>query len=316
MTTLFKRIFKLSAYLILILSLAGSLLVAALIGYNNRNVDRPSQEEMRAALEKTIVWMESNEQAILEVDNPILWYRVKLAAEITGDSRLKNIYSQYEKIFSDQDYRYQRLWMPLFKDDSRADLQYEDVEQAVEYVKHWMYALHCAQDLLQAPEIAAQNEINYCGSWYLFNTTCTAHQMTAILFLKKNDCGDTRELDKTISALQARLVNLLTYDARVVDIYLQRAYKLAESGAPELIKPVWLRRILDAQQPDGGWANFEPLIYVGNNQYLGLGRADSRTGNPRGKSSMKGVSIGEVHSTFHATVQSLMLLTLLVEPES
>lgn len=299
-------------YILLASMLVGLLIAVGFIAYNNRSVDAPSREELSVSLERSIVWMENNENEILGVNNPILWYKVKSVAEATDNSRLKKLYSLYQKKFNQRAYEYQRLWSPLFEPGSKAYLQLEDIAHWRGYVRHWMYALHCSEVLGESPEIAAQNYANYCGDAYLFNVTCTAHQMTAILFMKKNNCGEAKQIDETISQLQARLVNLMTFDPRVVDIYMQRALKLAESGKSSLIKAVWLRRILDAQLPDGGWANFQPLIYVGDNKYIGFGHASSRTGNPRGASGGKGLSLGEVHSTFHATAQSFMLLSLIL----
>lgn len=314
MPLVLKNIIRVAVFLPLSLLAVGLLIVVGVIGYNNRTVDPPSREELSASLEKSIVWLENNRQAVLGVYNPILWYRVKAAAGITQDSRLSELYSLYEQQFFASSYRERRLWMPLFVPGARADLRNDDVTGMVEYLSHWMYALHCSEELGIMPNIAAQNDAAFCGKsyLYLFNTTCTAHQMTGMLFLKKNGCADAAQVDATIAALQERLVNLLTFDTRVVDIYMQRALKLAESGGADLIKPVWLRRILDAQQPDGGWANFEPLVGIGSGRYIGFGHASSRTGNPRGDGSTRGLSVGEVHSTFHATAQSLLLLTLLV----
>jgi hypothetical protein len=292
----------------------GVLIVVSIIGYNNRAVAMPSREEFSDSLEKSIVWLENNKQAVLDVYNPILWYRVKEAAEITRDTRLKDLYSLYEQRFFTGSHQGRRLWMPLFVPDARAGLRDEDVTDMPQYLSHWMYALHCSEALGAMPTIAAQNDAAFCGKsyLYLFNTTCTAHQMTGMLFLKQNGCADAAQVDATIATLQERLVRLLTFDARVVDIYLQRTLKLAESGRVDLIKPVWLRRMLDAQQPDGGWANFDPLVSIGNGRYIGFGHASSRTGNPRGDGSSRGLSVGEAHSTFHATAQSLLLLSLLV----
>ena len=292
----------------------GVLTVAGFIAYNNRPVDPPSRAELSASLEKSIVWLENNKRAVLAVDNPILWYRVKTAAEITGDERLRALYSSYERRFLAGSHTKRRLWAPLFVPGSKADLRSEDVTDMPEYMQHWMYAMHCSEELAAVPSIAAQNAVDFCGTsfHYLYNTTCTAHQVTGMLFLKKSGCANPAQVDATIAGLRNRLVNLLTFDARVVDIYLQRALKLAELGNADLIKPVWLQRILRAQQPDGGWANFEPLVPVGNGRYIGFGHASSRIGKPRGEENTKGLSIGNAHSTFHATMQSLLLLTLLV----
>jgi hypothetical protein len=104
-----------------------------------------------------------------------------------------------------------------------------------------------------------------------------------------------------VAALQSRIVGQLTWDPRVVDVYVQRVLMLVESGAVERVKPVWLQRVLAAQQPDGGWAGVDPLLELGSEFSLGLG--------PRG------FTLSPPRSDFHASAQGLLLLSLLVHPE-
>jgi hypothetical protein len=42
-------------------------------------------------------------------------------------------------------------------------------------------------------------------------------------------------------------------DVVVKDVYLQRVMMLMWYGDPASVKPIWLRRVLMAQQADGGW---------------------------------------------------------------
>lgn len=293
----------------------GILLVAGFLINNNHSTDPISHSELSSALEHTIVWMDNNEESILKVGNPILWYRIKHVAELTQDERLKRLFNKYKSRYlsfqSKSGYSSSRIWKPLFYPSTRLKVYPREVESLPAYLKHWIYALHCADNLAEDTLILEQNDADYCGANYLLAPTCTAHQVSGVLFLLKNKCIDSKQVEMTIAELQTHLVNLLRYDPRVVDIYVQRALKLAESGAPELLEDIWLRRILNAQLSDGGWANFDPVIPLGNDTYLGFGYANSRTGIPKGTSLVRSISIGEVHSTFHATTQGLMLLALL-----
>lgn len=65
----------------------------------------------------------------------------------------------------------------------------------------------------------------------------------------------------------------LTWDVRVVDVYLQRVLMLVDSGARSRVKPVWLSRVLKAQSKDGGWSAFQALIQVGPELAMGFSSA-------------------------------------------
>jgi hypothetical protein len=54
--------------------------------------------------------------------------------------------------------------------------------------------------------------------------------------------------------------------------------------------------LLDAQQPDGGWSSFMPLLALGGGRYLGTSRL---------------LTIGTPRSNFHMTAQGVLLFTLL-----
>jgi hypothetical protein len=86
----------------------------------------------------------------------------------------------------------------------------------------------------------------------------------------------------------------------VVDVYMQRVLMLVKSGAGGLVKPVWLQQLIDAQQPDGGWSGFMPLVPVGGGRSIGTNRL---------------LSIGAPRSDFHITAQGILLFALLTNPQ-
>ena len=89
------------------------------------------------------------------------------------------------------------------------------------------------------------------------------HQLVEIRLLQRSECGDPAQLDDTVLQLQQRITRQLLLDPRVVDAYMQRVLMLVESGAGALAKPIWIWKLVDAQQPDGGWSTFEPLLPLG-----------------------------------------------------
>ncbi|MGD8843757.1 MAG: hypothetical protein PVJ83_09815, partial [Gammaproteobacteria bacterium] len=108
-------------------------------------------------------------------------------------------------------------------------------------------------------------------------------------------------LKNSIESLQKRLHTQLSLDPRVVDVYMQRVLMLVESGAAASVKPVWLQRLIDAQQPDGGWSSFMPLIPVGGGRYIGTQRL---------------LTISTPKSDFHMTAQGVLLFALLTTPQT
>lgn len=71
--------------------------------------------------------------------------------------------------------------------------------------------------------------------------------------MQRNGCGDAAGLQQLPGFLQDRIEREVTWDSRVTDAYLQRVLMLLESGAADRVEPVWVARILDAQNADGGW---------------------------------------------------------------
>jgi hypothetical protein len=79
---------------------------------------------------------------------------------------------------------------------------------------------------------------------------------------------------------------------------MQRVLMLVESGAKELVKPIWIRHLVNAQRIDGGWASFDPLIPLTGDRYFGYGaKFFTVKKSPR--------------SDFHMTAQGVLLFSML-----
>ena len=283
--------------------LTGSVLAAlvlAVVGYgylvwqNNRAMAFPDPSRLQASFEKSIAWLENNQLSILETTNPMLWYMIQQAAELSHDPRLKELFQRYEQ-------RYLRAahdnrWRPLFYPGTWVPVKFEDIASWPYYNWHFMYAVTCDRELQMVPEIAAQNLPEFCDQRRL-SPACVTHQLMGIRLLQDRDCADAAQLSNTAERLQQRIQRQLTWDPRVVDVYLQRVLMLAESGAIDTIKPAWLQNVMDAQQPDGGWGGFDPRVPVGGGHYLGFG--------PRG------LGLRRPQSDFHATAQGVLLFSIL-----
>jgi len=283
-------------------SLAGLLLLALLGAYlawdNNRPATMPEQSRLESALENSIQWLTDNRTSVLDNGNPMLWYMVEQAAELSGDQRLTDLFGTYRARYLEG--RSGNIWRLLFYPKTWLPVRWQDISAFPDYNQHFVYAMTCDRELAQIPEIAAQNAPDFCDSHPL-RPACATHQMMGALLLKRSACGDPKELDQLVRALQQRIHRQLTWDPRVVDVYMQRVLMLAASGASKTVKPIWVQRLLDAQQPDGGWSGFMPLIPVGGQRFIGIDQ-------------LPGVRAPK--SDFHMTAQGVLLLTLLTHPGS
>ena len=284
-----RKIFRGVGFIIVLLFLA----YAYETWENNKSVKEPDQVQIQATLEKAIVWLEQNHDKVLADANSVLWNMIRQAAEITNDQRLKSLFAAYELRYL-EDRR--NIWRPLFYPGIWVPVRFEDIAGLPDYNLHFIYAILCDRELGDVPEIAAQNDPAFCNKHPL-RPACATHQLMGIRFLQRSECGDAKQLDDAVDQLQQRIRKLLIMDPRVVDVYMQRVLMLVESGASDMVKHVWVRNLVDAQQADGGWSPFEPLVPLMGGRYFGYGS--------------KFFSIEPPRSTFHTTAQGILLFSLL-----
>ena len=74
---------------------------------------------------------------------------------------------------------------------------------------------------------------------------------------------------------------------------------LVDSGAYEQLKPVWIKRVLHAQNDDGSWDDLHPVISLGGGNVLAHTSTLPRISKPK--------------ADFHATDQAIWLSSFLVE---
>jgi len=74
---------------------------------------------------------------------------------------------------------------------------------------------------------------------------------------------------------------------------------LVDSGAYRNVKPIWINNILEAQNKDGSWDDFHPILHFGNDKVLAY-------------TSML-PKIQKIKADFHTTAQAIWLLSMLLE---
>lgn len=262
---------------------------------NNKQAEWPTEKKIDKALVKSIDWLHEKKSFIEQKHNPGLWWMLKEASDITDKPELIEIYTDYKRNYLNK--RPPNIWtpyfQPTFKPKAPDILEIMDLDK---YQVFFIYALSCDNALYEEPLVKKQFNANFCSPYFI-HPRCVTHQQMAIRLLQRSDCGDQTKL----SDLSTQLLNIikreLTWDFRVGDAYLQRSLMLAEAGRFDLIKPVWIQRIIEEQNPDGGWDDVHTILPLGWDVVIGL--------------SSKMPVIKKEISTFHATAQGVWLLSLL-----
>jgi len=264
---------------------------------NNKTANTPETTVIEKAYAKSIDWLVNNYPQISNNHNPALWWMLKEATDISDNKNLTEVYTQYKTDYLDK--IPPNIWTPYFRKYYKpATPDMISMQNYQPYQVFFVYALSCDSDLAQTDVIKDQLETDFCGLHYL-RPRCVTHQLMSVRLMQQRYCGDDAQLAALSDALQEIIIDELTYDFRVTDSYLQRVLMLAESGNFDAIKPVWVQRILDAQNADGGWGDLHPVLPLGNDRYFGWSSTLPRIRNRQ--------------SDFHATAQGIWLLALLLQ---
>lgn len=285
--------------LFLTLSIA---LYGILVWNNNRGVVAPPHGAITASWDKSVSWLLANRRSVLENDNPILWWMIAESARLTDDGRLHDLFRDFRA--RNNPTITNSLWQALFEPERYwgATFTRQSYIGYMDYQQYLIFGLTCSNQLAAEPLILAQNSTDFCPRTHPLTPACATHQLMGFRFLQRNGCTFAGNLQVNISSSHATIERQLTWDPRLVDVYIQRVVMLADSGASPRIKPRWLERILAAQLPDGSWPSLQPLLPLGGNNYLVFGQ------------NLFG--IGEWQGNLHTTAQGLWLMSLLRYQES
>jgi hypothetical protein len=270
--------------------------VGCLIWHNNRTVEPPSSKVLSESLERAVQWLAANRVNIVNNNNAMFWWMIDESANLTQDQRLHIRVVEYN---TRHIIPYPRSpWHHLFDRNSTVPVDFLKPNQMPDYKLHIIYGLTCDSELGGLEIIKYQNQEDYCGDFRPTSPACVTHQLMAVRFMQDRKCGEKVKLQDFAGALQDKIVSQLTWDPRVVDVYIQRVLMLTESGVKERVKPAWLTNVLNAQLEDGGWSDFQPLIPLGSSNYFGF--------------TSQGMGIRKHKSTFQATAQGIFLMSLLL----
>ncbi len=262
---------------------------------NNKSVEPPNRIAVESSLNNGISWLNSHRSEILNDPNSMLWWMVKESATLTGNPILNGLYDEYKVRYLDSILN--NVWSHIFYKDSIAPLNPLLLKNLPDYNLFFLYGASCSSSLGREPVVTEQLSANFCDD-HLFSPACATHQLMGFRFLQRRKCGNQTNTSESIASLQNRLTSQLSWDFRLVDVYLQRVLMLVDSGAHERVKPIWISRVLSGQDSDGGWSGFEPLIPLSKELSLGF--------------SARVMSVDRNQSNFHTTAQGVLLMSLLL----
>jgi hypothetical protein len=254
---------------------------------NSREVPPPTEVELRQHLGRAVGWIFANISNVSTENNPMLWLFIRDAARLSHDTRLTAAADEY------QSHYLKGTLSRFFFDPNGSELL---AGQHIEFPAYWA-------DYQRLFIYGATCNTSGCDPqlMWLRSPWCHTHQLMGLRFVQKNHCEPEVETDRLVNTVQNSILAELHWDFRVEDAYLQKVLTLVESGRGHDIKPIWIRRILDAQRPDGGWDGVDVVGHLPGNRVLvwegGRLYPSIRT---------------QPASNLHATAQGLYLLALLV----
>ncbi len=272
------------------------LLLIGLVLHNNMGFSEVTPQEIDLSFDKSIEWLESNKEKILDTHYAILWWMLIQAYEETNDKRLKKIIDEYRDLTFDRYINSPSRYLMYGTKSNIHDLK-SAIDGVPDYNVFFNYGFSCDSRLAEEKIVRAQFKTGFCLHEHPFVPACLTHQIFGLIFIKENNCSDESMINQKIDSL-IKIVNYQSiFDFRVVDVYLQRVLIHLITDNKDLINKRWIFRILKNQYPDGGWGAIQPLFHIGSEKYMGF--------------SNRIISLGKRDSNFHATAQAIYILALL-----
>jgi hypothetical protein len=285
--------------LVILLLLMGVVMLAAYgtgVMRNHNAATMPTRAQLQQSLDRAIGWLQANAGTLRQDHNPALWWMIKEASERSGDPALREFFDAYDRSYLSRKPR--TVWTLFFEPHYKPFVPDINMLASLQnYQLFFLYALSCDKALSEETVIKQQLDVDFC-SMHLLQPRCVTHQLMGVRFLHRRNCGDHRQLSSDLADV---ILSQLFWDFRVTDSYAQRLLMLAESGHADRINGNWVRRLLIAQQADGGWADFHSVLTVG--------------GRSLGWTTMR-PAIGPKPSEYHTTAQAVWLLTLLIHDDN
>jgi hypothetical protein len=275
----------------------------------NKDVAPVSHDEIWQRLQRTTQWFKDNESRVLDSPNAALWWMIADAAERGHDPYLQSLANRaIERHFSDNALT---TWKRVVRPKSPLPgMIVDDVLTMAPYQLLFIHGLTCQPMALEHGDTSQYLTHGMCKptAWHTAfgDPACITHQYMALQLFRRGSCP----LPQGAAALEQELIAdiewQLRFDPVVKDSFFQRLLVLSWFGHPEKVKPIWLKRALMAQSPDGGWLGRRRIVelpdglqpWAWGRRILGISQPDS------------------FEETMHATAQMLLLQVLVLQQQT
>lgn len=304
---------KRACFGMLALAVTVGLFVAAAYWLASRPAQPVSQAEIQAHRLRAMAWLKANETRVLADSNVALWWMIKKAADHSGDPYLHQLTQQaLATHFTGINAR--QPWRRMLEPRADVDLFAIGLDELADYQRFFNHAMTCRPVGLADGDTSLFMRQDMCAPmltkvvWQ--DPVCTTHQIIGLMLMRQTGCEVDAVSDELFKELLDDVTTQLTWDPVMRDPHIQRLLVLAMSGRIEAIRPIWLRRMLDAQELDGGWLGYRripelpaPLSPWYWREWLARLRPSA-------------FALDRKDIDFHATAQGLLLLTLMTPAEA
>jgi hypothetical protein len=223
----------------------------------NRTVDVPTLAERQERLNKAIDWVLANEARLTTDTNMPLWHMLQYAATISHRNDLIAMVDRAILQFGPAGAPKQP-WVRFVR--PHVDLTFEGFDFGALYPdqKAFFSALTCgAYDQLRLlPDDWRHHNVCRPSAVMAFvdGGVCSTHQLMALMALQRQGCTGMPWDAALVPSLQEDIRLQLQIDPLFRDRYVQRVLMLWWTSGEQAVRPVWLRRVMDAQHDDGRWS--------------------------------------------------------------
>ncbi|RTL32271.1 MAG: hypothetical protein EKK47_04875 [Burkholderiales bacterium] len=274
----------------------------------------PSAAKVNDAFQRSVGWLKLHEAEILGDGNVALWWMIKAAADRSHDPYLADLVQRSIRVVYAGD-KATLPWRRIVEPNAVIvpnDLMTDGLSP---YQRFYYFSATCRVVEPDDTGPGSQQFLdgNTCrpiwGKVIFRDKVCSTHQLLGIRMARNSGC----KLDAKVAALESELLEDIAFQLKVdpviTDPYIQRVLTLYWVAGPQSVKPVWLRRVIDAQQPDGGWSGDHLLLGVPQ----WLQPATWRQLMSRLVPSR--FNAAPPASNFHATAQGVLLMALALHPQ-
>lgn len=281
---------------------------ALVIGwFGHREAPPVTQAQYQQSYQRALAWMRAHETQVLGDGNAALWWMVQTAAERTGDAYLQGLVRQsMARVYTGNTARI--AWQRMVVPKAEIDPKLASLEGLSPYQLFLYHAVTCQPVELAQGDTSRFLNTNVCRPQaievYGRDLTCSTHQLMGVKLYQRTGCPAHGGLAALEAQLLSDIEQQMQLDVIVKDGYMQRVLTLLWMGGQDRVKPLWVQRVLAAQQADGGWLARQQIPEM-----------------PDGALSSTALSVlariwpsrfppGYESTDFHATAQGLLIAAL------